>query len=442
MQQISNLINVGWPKENKDRDLLPYFRKRFELSEESGCIFWGYRVIVPKSLQANVVKFLHETHMGIIKMKYMARETCWWPTQSQDLELVAKSCDACRLTSQSPNKQELIPWKRSDEVWSRIHIDFFGPIMNRSYLVIVYSTSKWVECIDMGNNTTTRAVIQVLREIFSRFGLPTMIVSDNGKSFVSKEFKNFLFQNGIEQRTSPVGNPATNGQAENAVKTIKTAIKRNMLNKPLSDFNVVLSRFLFDYRNTVHATTGVSPAFIMFNKRKLRTRLDILNEKRTIEMPSKKNIKNYVKRSQENQKACFKGSKKNKFKIKDIVFIKDYSTPGRVFWKKGSIVKIIGKQTYICKTVDQNLWKRHANQIVLSEKANVNLTTQNIEILQSHIPKTINNDNLLDIEETVVTDQIMMDNVIDRLGEANSQSVSADELAVTPPRYNLRQRKK
>lgn len=134
----------------------------------------------------------------------------------------------------------------------------------------------------MGNNTTTRAVIQVLREIFSRFGLPTMIVSDNGKSFVSKEFKNFLFQNGIEQRTSPVGNPATNGQAENAVKTIKTAIKRNMLNKPLSDFNVVLSRFLFDYRNTVHATTGVSPAFIMFNKRKLRTRLDILNEKRKI----------------------------------------------------------------------------------------------------------------------------------------------------------------
>ncbi|XP_037811309.1 uncharacterized protein K02A2.6-like [Lucilia sericata] len=239
LQKVCSFVVACWPPKCSDPDLHPYFLKRHELSMESSCLFWGYRVIIPKQLRAEVVAFLHASHMGIVKMKSMACECCWWPNQGKDLEEIVKACDPCLMTRPSPPQQELIPWPRSEEVWSRIHIDFFGPFLKRWCLVVVDNTSKWVECIDMGSNTTSRAVISVLRELFARFGLPKCVVSDNGTSFVSNKFKLFLKFNGIEHITSPVGHPATNGQAENSVKTIKNAPKRSLDNIPISEFNSV-----------------------------------------------------------------------------------------------------------------------------------------------------------------------------------------------------------
>ena len=148
--------------------------------------------------------------------------------------------------------------------------------MKRWCLVIVDSSSKWVECIDMGTNTTSDRVIAVLRELFARFGLPKYIVSDNGTSFVSKNFKIFLEMNGIKQITTPVGHPATNGRVENAVKLVKNALKRSLKSVPSSGFNTALCRFLFDYRIS---SIGVSPATLMFNKRTLKEKLRLEKEK-------------------------------------------------------------------------------------------------------------------------------------------------------------------
>lgn len=90
--------------------------------------------------------------------------------------------------------------------------------------------------------------------------------------FHQKNLKFFLTENSIDHVTTPVGHPATNGQAENAVKTVKNALKRVLENVPISRFNT-MCRFLFDYRNTVNLSTGVSPVQLIFNGRKLRLRL-------------------------------------------------------------------------------------------------------------------------------------------------------------------------
>lgn len=236
--------------------------------------------------------------------------------------------------------------------------------MKRWCLVIVDSSSKWVECVDMGTNTTSNAVISVLRELFARFGLPNYVISDNCTSFVSDRFKTFLKINGIEHITTPVGHPATNGQAENTVKTIKNALKRNLCNTPLNEFNTALCRFLFDYRNTVHSSTGVSPTYLMFNKRKLKTRLDLINPKRKVEGKSIKEIKEIVEKKQENQIKYHKGIKENYFHKNTTVLVKDFSVPGKVSWKKGIIFKVLGKQIYLVKVETNKIWKRHANQII------------------------------------------------------------------------------
>ena len=63
-----------WPtKRELNEELLPYFNKREELTVYDGCLLWGGRVVVPPSLQQRVLEELHEGHVGMVKMKGLAR---------------------------------------------------------------------------------------------------------------------------------------------------------------------------------------------------------------------------------------------------------------------------------------------------------------------------------------------------------------------------------
>lgn len=70
-----------------------------------------------------------------------------------------------------------------------------------------------------------------MREIFGRFGLPNKIISDNGPQFRASEFIEFCKQNRIVFYTSPPFHPATNGAAENAVKSFKRGIQKALKDK-------------------------------------------------------------------------------------------------------------------------------------------------------------------------------------------------------------------
>ena len=137
-------------------------------------------------------------------------------------------------------------------------------------LVLVDAHSKWIEAHVMSAITST-LTIQCLRRTFATFGLPEVIVTDNGPSLVSEEFEAWLKRNGVRHKTSPPYHPATNGLAERAVQTLKRGVKK-MKSGTLSD---KIARFLFAYRNTPHSTTGVSPAELLMG-RKLRSPLDLL----------------------------------------------------------------------------------------------------------------------------------------------------------------------
>ena len=68
---------------------------------------------------------------------------------------------------------------------------------------------------------SSSCVIEELRSLFARYGLPEMVVTDNGTCFVSSEFKQFLHKNRVRHTTSAPYHPASNGLAERAVQIIK-----------------------------------------------------------------------------------------------------------------------------------------------------------------------------------------------------------------------------
>ena len=130
-------------------------------------------------------------------------------------------------------------------------------------LVIVDAHSKWLDA-HVVNSATSQATIEKFRSVFSTHGLPEVIVSDNGTSFMSEEFVTFVHSNGIKRLTSAPYHPASNGLAERAVQTLKNALKKDLGGVSLE---TQISGFLFRYRITPHYTTGIAPAEMLMGRR-------------------------------------------------------------------------------------------------------------------------------------------------------------------------------
>ena len=73
--------------------LMPYFRRKFELTLQDGCVIWGKRVVIPKPLRDQLLKGLHVGHVGICRMKALARSYIWWLHLNQDIEAMASLQD-------------------------------------------------------------------------------------------------------------------------------------------------------------------------------------------------------------------------------------------------------------------------------------------------------------------------------------------------------------
>ncbi|XP_055305757.1 uncharacterized protein K02A2.6-like [Sitodiplosis mosellana] len=257
----------------------------------------------------------------------------------------------------SPPKAELIPWKPTDSVWSRIHIDFAGPKFNHYFLIVVDSHSKWVEVFKM-KTITSAFTISKLREFFSRLGIPDIIVSDNGTQLKSAEFNDFTARNNIEHIFTSPGHAATNGQAENFVKTFKksfiASVNSANLNNTTRDLDTIINRILLDYRNTIHCTTGETPAKLFFG-RTLCTRFSNLRP------PT---VREVIENKQEIQKRNFKGKRNVVFKKGQSVMITNYKDPNNPSWSQATIKHKIGPRTYTCVYTHNNKGiNRHLDQI-------------------------------------------------------------------------------
>lgn len=137
-----------------------------------------------------------------------------------DIGAVVKSREECQAYRPSPPTAKLHPWEWPAQPWSRLHLDFVGPFMDTSFLVLVDAHSKWLDVYVMSSITTSKTVEQ-LRTIFTTHGLPKTVVTDNGPTFTSTEFGRFMKSNGIRHVTSTPYHPSTIGLAERAVQRVK-----------------------------------------------------------------------------------------------------------------------------------------------------------------------------------------------------------------------------
>ncbi|XP_059223944.1 uncharacterized protein K02A2.6-like [Stomoxys calcitrans] len=361
---------------NLDENEYTHYRSKLnELHVEYECVLWGHRVVIPNKVQSHVLNLLHRSHLGIVKTKGLARSYVWWPGIDKEIERLLGSCKFCQESLSSPERSLLIPWQPTDHVWSRIHLDYAGPINGYYILIIIDSYSKFVEVFPT-KSITSHFTETKIRELFCRYGLVDIVVTDNGRQFTCETFREFLKVNGVRHVLTPPGHPATNGQAEITVKTIKKSLIATLKSNPRLEFETVLNRCLIDYRNSKHSTTGESPAKLFFG-RSLRTRLSLLKP------PTTKEI---ILANQQKTVLNDKGTRDKHFSKGQSVIIRDYRDPNKPTWAPAKIKSQIGPRSYSCIfTHNDREIKRHLDQIrglpsnENTESHNYNSSDENIK---------------------------------------------------------------
>ncbi|KAK2575255.1 hypothetical protein KPH14_000859 [Odynerus spinipes] len=314
--------------------------------------------------------------------------------------MLVRNCRNCTLVQKEPPKVEVQKWEEAERVFQRVHIDFAGPFKGHYFFVLVDAFSKWPE-VFITKNTTSDTVIQKCRQTFATFGIPEVVVSDNGRHFTSYEFAHFLKTNGIIHKTTAPFHPATSGQAERFIQTLKMALKKRLQeNVNKTELTKIVHQFLLHYRTTSHQTTGTSPAEKMLNRR-LRTRLDLL-------LPA------------HNSKS---GNRSTEGRIRslqvgDRVQCRNYY--GRIKWKFGKVEKQIGQLHYIVRLDNGKAWKRHIDQIVTVGDA---------------LPKTALTESTEDAEDYAPPEQ-----AAEQEAAANQQpdGIANENRTLTPRRSNRR----
>jgi hypothetical protein len=356
LSKVMYWVRNGWPVKVEE-NFKEFYARRNEITEYSDCLLWGSRVILPHKLRHSVLQELHSNHDGIVITKAVARSYFWWPGLDKDIENMIQGCLVCKEVRNMPPKVTH-RWISPPKPWSRLHVDFAGPFMGKVFLIVIDAHSKWPEVKVVGEQSSSM-VISKLNEIFVEQGLPDTIVSDNGKAFVSEEIQQYFKRNGIRHILVPPYHPASNGQAERTVQTVKLKLKK-MAHLPWS---TRIQTILYGLRTTPSSVTGKTPAE-MLNGRRFRTKFDRLHPLST-QGKETKDVENNLTQ------------KVRDFRIGETVCFRNYRNGPR--WLEGAVIKKIGIVRYKVK-LGNKTFVRHVNQMLGFER-NKNNAPEHLEKL-------------------------------------------------------------
>ena len=151
---------------------------RNELTVSDNLLLHRRRIVIPSSLQHETLEKIHHGHQGIQRCRLrVSNSVCSWPGASKAVEEFVKSCPTCMKTTPPPVEPPLQP-ELPSHLWERVAADLFQ-LSGAVYLLVVDYYSRYME-IQKLTSTSSASVITTLKAIFSRHGIPSEFVSDNG----------------------------------------------------------------------------------------------------------------------------------------------------------------------------------------------------------------------------------------------------------------------
>jgi hypothetical protein len=240
------------------------------------------RICLPESLQFPTIKVCHEEnggHMGINTTQHRLIGRFYFPGWHRKVEQFIAECRACqRKAGRTKAQRHTLVSIQEGTPMQKLFIDLVGPLRtskkgNQYILTVQDSFTRWLEAIPI-NDISAQYILEKLEEhVFSRYGLPEQIHSDQGRQFTSEIFKEVCSRLGVKKTITPAYNPKSN-RVERAHKDLNAVLKA-ITDETEQDWEQALSMALFAMRTARNRHTGVTPFFAMFG-REAQTSVDLM----------------------------------------------------------------------------------------------------------------------------------------------------------------------
>jgi len=239
--------------------------------------FW--RVWIPESLKYNIIEMFHSNvtsgHLGIRKTYGRLEMRVYWKNLRKDIAHFVNRCQVCQ-TSKNPRLPP-VPANssfNSEFPWEVITIDLMGPYPrgckgHTHILVIVDMLTKYVELMPL-RTITSKSILENLWRICCRWGVPRVILSDNGRQFTSNLYIEWCDSLGIKPFYISPYHPQAN-LTERYVQTVKGMIVSTI--SRCKDWDKFLPELSFALITSVNDSTLFTPAYLNTG-REFRTPFD------------------------------------------------------------------------------------------------------------------------------------------------------------------------
>ena len=181
------------------------------------------------------------------------------------VEKKIKSCLPCQATTPKNETEPLHMSELPKAPWSELSVDFgLAPTGSNEYLMVVIDHYSRFPVVEVLRSTSSKVVIPCLDKVFSEYGIPDVLRSDNGPPFNSREFNEFSKYLGFVHRKVTPYWPRANGEVERFMRTIKKVIKTAVMEN--KSWKHEMHIFLRNYRATPHASSRVPHATVLFGR--------------------------------------------------------------------------------------------------------------------------------------------------------------------------------
>lgn len=228
-QQLYDAVR-NRPDENPDyciRDSRLYRHILHSLNKDDTGDEW--KICVPAHERPAILKKNHDAptagHLGIAKPISRLARAYYWPGMFRDAAKHVKTCESCIVYK--PSHRGTTGHFPAERPWQVVAVDLVGPFPRSKkgawLLAAQDKFTNFTKILPLRRATAAAVTEGIYRNVALRHGAPEVMISDNGKQFVSREFQNMLREEGIPSRLTPPYTPQCNPE-ERQNRVIKTMI--------------------------------------------------------------------------------------------------------------------------------------------------------------------------------------------------------------------------
>ena len=288
-------------------------------------------------LEAHGGKF--GAHLSDAKVYSEIRRHYWWSGMRRDISRWTRGCIVCATRSVGRAvKPPLTPIPVTGP-FDRVGVDviqFPKTSRGNQYAVVfVDYLTKWPEVFAVPDQSAATIARLLVEEIVSRHGVPSEVLSDRGRAFLSGLMQEVERLLGFKKVNTTAYHPQTDGLVERYNRTLTSMLAKTVYKRG-PEWDVRLPYVLFAYRACQQSSTMESPFFLLYGRDPQLPTPAVLSPRESravkdlkeygVELYSRMSeawelAQHHITRAQKHQKKVYDRGAKNPFRAGERVFL-------------------------------------------------------------------------------------------------------------------------